>query len=94
MKAMMVAALAATTLFAAVPTMAKDNKALKEHGSRESTSVSQEDANRHLDKDGTFQGKPVVQGPADWSGAGSASSGSSSGESGSSDTSPSRQERK
>ena len=88
MKTMMIAAVAVTALLAAAPTLAKDNKALKQGGSKESTSVSQEDASRHLDKDGTFQGKPVVQGPADWRGAGSASSGSSSGDSGASETSP------
>lgn len=55
-----------------------------------STSISQEDQNRFQNDDGTFQGKPVVQGPASWHNmepgalGSSSSSGGSSGESGSS----------
>lgn len=72
----------------ASPVIAKD-KALKDQGAQKSSSISQEDQNRFQNPDGTFQGKPVVQGPANWksaasgSGSGSASTGASSGESGS-----------
>jgi hypothetical protein len=44
----------------------------------------------HKNDDGTFQGKPVVEGPADWSqldpNSGAATSGASSGEGGDSGT--------
>lgn len=70
----------------ASPVIAKD-KALKDQGAQKSSSISKEDQNRFQNPDGTFQGKPVVQGPANWksaaSGSGSASTGASSGESGS-----------
>lgn len=66
----------------ASPVIAKE-KAMKE-GAQPSSAV-QENQNRLQNKDGTFQGKPVVQGPAHWTnGPDTASSGSSSGESGAS----------
>jgi hypothetical protein len=66
--------------------LAKDKsaKALKSQDAEQSS--MDENANRGKNDDGTFQGKPVVQGPADWSGVhSSASAGSSSGEGGSSE---------
>jgi hypothetical protein len=75
------------------PAMAKDKRAMKEPGSKQSTSLSEEDQNRLQNKDGTLQGKPVVQGPADWSSvnADSASSGASSGDAGSAGSSKSHE---
>ena len=71
---------------AAAPAIAKEKKALKDEGMKQSSSISQEDQNREQNADGTFQGKPVVQGPAKWTNlesSGSASTGASSGETGS-----------
>lgn len=74
------AALAA--LLSAAPAIAKEKTGLKGKEPQQSSKMlDQENANRLQNDDGTFQGKPVVQGPADWSS--SASSGASSGEAGS-----------
>jgi len=80
--------LALIAALGAAPAIAKDKNALKQTTTEQSGSATQENANREKNDDGTFQGKPVVQGPADWSsaaapGSGSASSGASSGEAGS-----------
>jgi hypothetical protein len=82
MKNLMIGVALATLLGATPAAMAKDTstKALKSQGAAAS---SMENANRHQNDDGTFQGKPVVQGPANWH-DGSASTGASSGEAGSS----------
>lgn len=69
------AALAAFAL--TVPALAADKKA---SSLKNQESSAQENANREKNDDGTFQGKPVVQGPANWND--SASTGSSSGEAG------------
>jgi hypothetical protein len=74
------AALAA--LLSAAPAIAKDKQSLKSTEPHQSSAMAQENANRTQNPDGTFQGKPVVQGPADWHNS-SASSGASSGEAGS-----------
>lgn len=80
----LVIGVALAALLSAAPALAKDKKtnALKGEGAQQSTST-EENANRLQNEDGTFQGKPVVQGPAHWEGVGAASSGASSGESGS-----------
>ena len=49
---------------AAAPAIAKEKLALKSEGTKQSSSISPEDQNRFQNPDGTFQGKPVVQGPA------------------------------
>lgn len=70
----------------AVPVYAKDKPAMKTQAATSAGAVSKEDANRFRNEDGTFQGKPVVEGPAHWksaSSSGSASTGASSGEGGS-----------
>jgi hypothetical protein len=67
---------------AAAPAIAKEKLALKSEGSKQSSSISQEDQNRFQNPDGTFQGKPVVQGPAKWSNMEPGATGESSGESG------------
>jgi hypothetical protein len=72
---------------ATAPAIAKEKKAM----TGEATQTTQSHADYNTDtmlknKDGSLQGKPVVQGPADWSHVrldSSASSGASSGESGS-----------
>ncbi|MGE0023007.1 MAG: hypothetical protein AB7S70_05170 [Hyphomicrobium sp.] len=80
--------LALIAALGAAPAIAKDKKALKQTTTEQSGgAASQENANREMNEDGTFQGKPVVEGPADWSsaaapGSGAASSGASSGEAG------------
>ncbi len=48
---------------AAAPAIAKEKLALKSEGTKQSSSISPEDQNRFQNPDGTFQGKPVVQGP-------------------------------
>lgn len=74
-------AVALAALVSAAPALAKEKsaKATGEHAAGQSAAVD-ENANREKNADGTFQGKPVVQGPADWS---SAAAGASSGEAGS-----------
>lgn len=83
MKNLMICVALAALLGATPAAMAKDSptKALKDQGA---DSTSMENANRHQNDDGTFQGKPVVQGPANWH-SGSASTGASSGEAGAGD---------
>lgn len=74
--------LTAAGLLAAAPTFAKEMKANTDQGS-----MIQENANRHKNPDGTFQGKPVVAGPAHWTNIAPdalGSSGASTGEEGSS----------
>jgi hypothetical protein len=73
---------ALAALLSAAPAIAKDKQSLKGSDAQQSSAMDQENANRTQNPDGTFQGKPVVQGPADWHNS-SASSGASSGESGS-----------
>jgi hypothetical protein len=77
----LIAGIALAALLGATPSMAKDKraKAMDETGGAKAAAVD-ENANREKNADGTFQGKPVVQGPADWS---SAAAGASSGEAGS-----------
>jgi hypothetical protein len=69
----------------ALPAYAKDKPALKTQAATSAGAVTKENENRFRNEDGTFQGKPVVEGPANWKSAssGSASTGASSGESGS-----------
>lgn len=87
MKTVMMGIALAALLGAAPVAMARDTaKPLKSQ-----SQSSMENANRTQNPDGTFQGKPVVQGPAHWQDADrSASSGTSSGESGSGAASSSR----
>ncbi len=75
------AALVAALL--AAPAIAKDNQAMKEPGSQQSTSFGLGDDSRHRSADGTLQGKHVIEGPVHWNDDGSASTGDSTGESGS-----------
>jgi hypothetical protein len=81
MKTLVIGAVLAALLSAA-PAIAKDKQSLKGKEPQQSSAMDQENANRTQNPDGTFQGKPVVQGPADWHNS-SASSGASSGEAGS-----------
>lgn len=86
-----ITAIAAATVLAIVPAAAKD-KSAKSGGDKvwneNKELLQQEGQNREPGPDGTFQGKPVVQGPADWhSKMGGASSGASSGEAGDSGSS-------
>jgi hypothetical protein len=76
----LITGIALAALLGAAPAVAKDKraKAMDEAGGAQSAAMD-ENANREKNEDGTFQGKPVVQGPADWS---SAASGASSGEAG------------
>ena len=70
----------------AMPVYAKDKPALKAHSASTAGAISKEDQNRFRNEDGTFQGKPVVAGPAHWKSASTgsgASTGASSGEGGS-----------
>jgi hypothetical protein len=100
-KVLMSVAIAAVLAIApAAMAKEKEKKALKSEGSQQMSEIlKQEGQNREPLGDGTFQGKPVVEGPADWSKGGSgsassggadtgASSGASGGESGSSDIKP------
>ncbi len=80
MKKIMIGVALATLLGATPAALAKD-KATKPLKGADQSSMD-ENANRHKDADGTFQGKPVVQGPANWHS--SASTGASTGEAGSS----------
>ncbi len=76
--------LALVAALGAAPAIAKDKKA--KQTTEQSGAASQENANREMNPDGTFQGKPVVECPADWKSAAapdSGSSGASSGEAGS-----------
>jgi hypothetical protein len=77
----LITGIALAVLLSAAPAIAKDTraKAMGDDTAAHSATLD-ENANRHRNDDGTFQGKPVVQGPAHWS---SAASGASSGESGS-----------
>lgn len=68
-------------LLGATPAAIAKDKAAKALNSSDVQSSAQENANRERNDDGTYQGKPVVQGPANWHS--SASSGASSGEAGS-----------
>lgn len=87
MKTVMMGIALAALLGAAPVAMAKDTSMPMKSQSQSSL----ENANRMQNPDGTFQGKPVVQGPAHWQDADrSASSGTSSGESGSRSVSGSR----
>ncbi len=67
---------------AAAPAIAKEKQALKNDAMKQSGSISQENQNREQNPDGTFQGKPVVQGPAHWTNMDPGATGESSGESG------------
>lgn len=79
----MMTAIALLTLLGATPAAIAKDKTLKNKESQQSS--VQENANRVQNADGTFQGKPVVKGPANWHHANaSANTGASSGESGSS----------
>lgn len=79
---------AAAVLLAVAPAMAKEKttKHMKSDLSQEqSEMLKTEGQNREPGENGTFQGKPVVEGPANWKSAhtgSSASSGSSSGDAG------------
>jgi hypothetical protein len=68
---------------AAAPAIAIEKQALKSEGMKQSGSIGPEDQNRFQNPDGTFQGKPVVQGPAHWNNMEPGATGESSGESGS-----------
>lgn len=84
MRHLMVGVAVAAALGAA-PVYAKDKPALKTHSAASAGAISKQDENRFRNEDGTFQGKPVVEGPANWKSASSgssASTGASSGESG------------
>lgn len=80
---------ALVALLGASPALAKEKQTLKSEGAGQSSAMSEENANRLQNEDGTFQGKPVVKGPANWhnanagSSGSSASSGASTGEAGS-----------
>jgi hypothetical protein len=78
----LITGIALAALLGAAPALAKDKraKAMDDEAGAGKSAATQEDANRLQNEDGTFQGKPVVQGPADWS---SAASGASTGEAGS-----------
>jgi hypothetical protein len=84
------AALALALAVAPAMAISKSESKMKNQESNNASDIlKQEGQNREPGPDGTFQGKPVVQGPADWSKSGSAdssSSGASSGESGSSNS--------
>jgi hypothetical protein len=85
MKKLMIGVAVAALLGATPAAIAKDkaSKSLKSQGMEQSS--SEENANRLQNEDGTFQGKPVVQGPAKWNDLNaSASSGASTGEGGAS----------
>ncbi len=97
-KVLMGVALAAALAIAPAMAKEKNKNALKGQESQQSDILKQEGQNREPLGDGTFQGKPVVEGPADWhkggsadagsassSGANSSASGASSGEAGSSE---------
>lgn len=79
---------AAAVLLVVAPAMAKDKskKNMKSDLPQEqSEMLKTEGQNREPGDNGTFQGKPVVEGPANWKSVhagSSASSGSSSGEAG------------
>ncbi len=78
-----VTGIALAALLGAAPAVAKDKaSSMKGEGGQQSASA-EENANRLQNDDGTFQGKPVVQGPANWQSAYPSSTGASSGESGS-----------
>lgn len=81
MRHLMIGAAIAAVLCAS-PVFAKDKTHSKVTGAGSTATVSKQDENRFRNDDGTFQGKPVVEGPAHWKDAGSASSGSSTGEGG------------
>ena len=84
---------AIATMLAAIPAFAADEAGMDEANAQSSSEFSeilnQEGQNREPGENG-FQGKPVVEGPADWSNvhasgssdAGSAASGESTGEAG------------
>lgn len=78
---------ATAALLAVLPAMAEKKSATSKGASAQSELLQQEGQNREPGEDGTFQGKPVVEGPADWSSVhmdgAPASSGASSGEAGS-----------
>lgn len=76
-------------MLAVVPALAADKDAgMDTKGASDFSEIlKQEGQNREPGEDGTFQGKPVVEGPADWSHiradtAGGSASGASSGEAG------------
>lgn len=81
--------IAAALLLAALPATAKDKttKHMKSDLTPEQSQIlKQEGQNREPGEGGTFQGKPVVEGPANWKSVhagSSASTGTSSGEAGS-----------
>ncbi len=68
---------ALVALLGASPALAKDKQSLKSESSGQSSAMTDENANRLQNEDGTFQGKPVVKGPANWHSANAGSSGSS-----------------
>lgn len=70
--------IALATAMAASPALAKSKSDASMGGDTKKSAASQEDQNREPNADGTFQGKPVVQGPADWTKGSSASAGSGS----------------
>ncbi|HEX2841085.1 hypothetical protein [Hyphomicrobium sp.] len=74
---------ALAALLGASPALAKDKQPLKSEGAGQSSAMTDENANRLQNEDGTFQGKPVVKGPANWHSASSGSSGSSASSGGS-----------
>jgi hypothetical protein len=72
----------------AAPAIAKEKAQMKSSLTKEqSAMINSKGQNREPGDNGTFQGKPVVQGPANWHNAApsdSGSSGASTGESGTS----------
>ena len=70
------------------PAMAKDSAHMKSSLTKEqSAMINSKGQNREPGENGTFQGKPVVEGPANWHSAAPSdggSSGASSGEAGTS----------
>lgn len=71
----------------AIPATAKNKTTKNEEPAAHSERLQEDKQTREPGEAGTFQGKPVVQGPADWSsvhaGGAPASSGASTGEAGS-----------
>ncbi|HEX2841068.1 hypothetical protein [Hyphomicrobium sp.] len=79
--------LTATGLLIGAPALAKDTA----NTASSQGATIQENANRHKNPDGTYQGKPVVAGPSHWTNIAPdalGSSGASTGEGGSSSRSP------
>lgn len=87
---------ALVALLGASPALAKEKQTLKSERAGQSSAMTDENANRLQNEDGTFQGKPVVKGPANWKSANkgssgsSATSGASTGEAGSTAREPAR----